>query len=85
MSRWSQEWIRSREPGQADPEILRDGWLGFAPATEGAVAAAAVRIGRTLPPSYREFLLTTDGWRHAGCLLQIWSQPYTKPLVHPAT
>ncbi|MFI7671975.1 SMI1/KNR4 family protein [Nocardia sp. NPDC049526] len=66
LSRWSQEWIRSREPGQEDPEILRDGWLGFAPATEDAVAAAEVRIGRTLPPSYREFLLTTDGWRHAG-------------------
>ncbi|MBF6333014.1 SMI1/KNR4 family protein [Nocardia transvalensis] len=65
LSRWSEEWIRSREPGQEDPEILRDGWLGFAPATEDAVAAAEVRIGRRLPPSYREFLLTTDGWRHA--------------------
>ncbi|MFB8003243.1 SMI1/KNR4 family protein [Nocardia sp. NPDC056000] len=66
LSRWSQEWIRSREPGQEDPEILRDGWLGFAPASEEAIAGAEGRIGRTLPPSYREFLLTTDGWRHAG-------------------
>ncbi|MGO4618098.1 hypothetical protein AB4305_31545 [Nocardia sp. 2YAB30] len=37
-----------------------------------------------LPAGYGDYRLrlhTSD----SGCLLQIWSQPYTKPLVHPAT
>jgi hypothetical protein len=32
------------------------------PASLTAIAAAEARIGRALPPSYREFLLTHDGW-----------------------
>ncbi|HEY0543401.1 MAG TPA: SMI1/KNR4 family protein [Actinoallomurus sp.] len=69
LSRWSEEWIRSADPAEVDPEVLRDQWLGFAPATEEAVAAAEARIGMPLPPSFREFLLTTDGWRDAGCFV----------------
>jgi hypothetical protein len=37
------------------------------PATEEAVAAAERRLGVRFPPSYRSFLLTTDGWDDAGC------------------
>ncbi|GAB2521615.1 SMI1/KNR4 family protein [Nocardia heshunensis] len=66
LSRWSEEWIRGSEPGTVEPEVVRGRWLGFAPASESEVAAAEARIGRTLPPSYREFLLTTNGWRNAG-------------------
>jgi hypothetical protein len=69
LTRWSEEWLRSADPAQLDAEVLRDRWLGFAPATPEAVAAAETRIGRPLPPSYREFLLTTDGWRNAGCFV----------------
>ncbi|AXB44694.1 hypothetical protein A4R43_21115 [Amycolatopsis albispora] len=58
--------MRSAEPGELEPEVARARWLGFAPATEDAVAAAEVRLGCRFPPSYREFLLTTDGWRQAG-------------------
>ncbi|MFB4288486.1 SMI1/KNR4 family protein [Nonomuraea sp. ATR24] len=32
----------------------------------GDAAPGPSRLGRTLPPSYREFLLVTDGWTHAG-------------------
>lgn len=53
LSRWSEEWIRSADPTEMDAEVLRDRWLGFAPATLAAVAAAETRIGRSLPPSYR--------------------------------
>ncbi|QKW32862.1 SMI1/KNR4 family protein [Actinomadura sp. NAK00032] len=65
LRRWSDEWVRSAGP-EADPEVARTRWLGFAPAAEQAVAAAEARIGVRLPPAYREFLLTTDGWRDAG-------------------
>lgn len=66
LTLWSREWISSAEPGGLEPEVVRDGWLGYAPATPEAVAAAEARLGVRLPPSYREFLLTTDGWRDAG-------------------
>jgi hypothetical protein len=65
LTRWSDEWVRSADT-EPDPEVERTRWLGFEPATEQAVAAAEARIGMRLPPSYREFLLTTDGWRDAG-------------------
>lgn len=66
LSRWSREWISTAESGELEPEVARDGWLGYPPAPPDAVAAAEARLGVRLPPSYREFLLTTDGWRHAG-------------------
>ncbi|WP_067477878.1 SMI1/KNR4 family protein [Actinomadura hibisca] len=66
LRRWSEEWVRSSEPDELDPDVLCDRWLGFAPAAPEAVAAAEARLGVVLPPSYREFLLTTDGWRDAG-------------------
>ncbi|BAJ26498.1 MULTISPECIES: SMI1/KNR4 family protein [Kitasatospora] len=71
---WSGEWITARQDdpgaGPLAPEVLRDRWLGFAPATEAAVAAAEARLGRPLPPSLREFLLVTDGWRNAGLFIE---------------
>ncbi|SMD25828.1 SMI1 / KNR4 family (SUKH-1) [Kibdelosporangium aridum] len=78
LARWSDEWVRSAEPAELDPEVQRDRWLGFAPASEEAVAAAEARLGYTLPPSYREFLLTTDGWRNAGMF--VWRMRDTSNL-----
>ncbi|TDC66740.1 SMI1/KNR4 family protein, partial [Streptomyces hainanensis] len=59
LERWSRE--RVLVEGTAS-----EGWLGFPPASEEAVLAAEARLGRRLPPSLREFLLVTDGWREAG-------------------
>ncbi|GFE17935.1 hypothetical protein Sgleb_59820 [Streptomyces glebosus] len=69
---WSEEWIVRHDPERdapLDDEVVRDGWLGFAPATPDEVTAAEARLGRTLPPSLREFLLATNGWRDAGCFI----------------
>ncbi|OLZ68866.1 hypothetical protein AV521_18840 [Streptomyces sp. IMTB 2501] len=52
-----------------DGAVVRDRWLGFAPANEEEIAAAEARLGRTLPPSLREFLAVTNGWRDAGCFI----------------
>jgi SMI1 / KNR4 family (SUKH-1) len=69
LKRWSEEWITAHDPEQdrpLDEDVVRDAWLGFAPATAEEVAAAEARLGCSLPPSLREFLLVTNGWRDAG-------------------
>jgi hypothetical protein len=43
-------------------EVQRENrWLGYEPAGEEAVRAAEERLGVRLPPSYRNFLLTSNG------------------------
>ncbi|MFC1401647.1 MULTISPECIES: SMI1/KNR4 family protein [Streptacidiphilus] len=69
LEQWSGEWIAGRDPDRdapLDEEVVRDAWLGFGPASEAELAAAEARLGRRLPPSLREFLLVTNGWRDAG-------------------
>ncbi|GAA2473470.1 SMI1/KNR4 family protein [Streptomyces longisporus] len=69
LEQWSAEWIAGHDPDKdapLAPEVVRDVWLGFAPASEAEVTAAEARLGRRLPPSLREFLLVTNGWRDAG-------------------
>lgn len=78
LTRWSEEWIGSADPDRLDPDVGRNTWLGFTPATPEAVEAAEERLGMRLPPSYREFLLTTDGWREAGCF--VWRMRDTSNL-----
>lgn len=68
---WSAEWADSLpdddETRNEDDEIAREArWLGFPPASEERIAAMEERLGRRMPPSYREFLKVSDGWRHAG-------------------
>jgi hypothetical protein len=66
---WSGEWADSRPDGEAGDEeeaARRARWLGFPPASEERIAALEQRLGRRMPPSYREFLKVSDGWRHAG-------------------
>ncbi|WP_314247917.1 SMI1/KNR4 family protein [Streptomyces sp. DSM 40907] len=70
LLRWSGEWSDSL-PGdetldEEDETARRDRWLGFPPASEERIAAMEERLGRRMPPSYREFLEVSDGWRHAG-------------------
>ncbi|MEH0420602.1 SMI1/KNR4 family protein [Streptomyces sp. B21-083] len=70
LLRWSEEWahhLPSREArGEVDEAARRAGWLGFPAASEERIAAMEERLGRRMPPSYREFLKVSDGWRHAG-------------------
>ncbi|GHA44521.1 hypothetical protein GCM10010372_50530 [Streptomyces tauricus] len=70
LLRWSGEWADSVPSGKAlsaGDEAARQGrWLGFPPASEELIAAMEERLGRRMPPSYREFLKVSDGWRHAG-------------------
>jgi hypothetical protein len=46
-----------------DEIVLESNWLGFPGAREWQIDAAEARLGTKLPPSYRDFLKTTNGWR----------------------
>ncbi|MFE0202852.1 SMI1/KNR4 family protein [Streptomyces sp. NPDC058985] len=67
---WSAEWADGLPDGEGrgedDQEARRARWLGSPPASEERVTAVERRLGRRMPPSYREFLKVSDGWRHAG-------------------
>ncbi|MFF2525693.1 SMI1/KNR4 family protein [Streptomyces liangshanensis] len=69
LDRWSADWIDSpHAEGREDAaeEVVRDRWLGFAPAGAERIAGLEDRLGTELPPSFRSFLAVTDGWRPAG-------------------
>ncbi len=70
LLRWSGEWADSLPDDEIrdedDKAARRARWLGFPPASEKRIVAMETRLGRRMPPSYREFLKVTDGWRHAG-------------------
>src|SRR5215217_7845376 len=72
---WSQELLESPAIRRALPdEVLATGWLGFPGATPAELAAAEARLGVTLPPSYRAFLATSNGWRATGPFIpRVWS------------
>lgn len=70
LLRWSGEWADSLPDGETQSEddetARRTRWLGFPPASAERIAAMERRLGCQMPPSYREFLKVSDGWRHAG-------------------
>ena len=72
---WSQELLASPAILRTLPaEVRAAGWLGFPGATAAELAAAEARLGITLPPSYRAFLATSNGWRATGPFIpQVWS------------
>ncbi|MFD7551684.1 SMI1/KNR4 family protein [Streptomyces sp. NPDC059816] len=70
LLKWSGEWAdcpRDNETrSEQDAAAERARWLGFPPASEERIVAMEARLGRRMPPSYREFLKVSDGWQHAG-------------------
>lgn len=63
LTRWSQAVITSRFAADLPGEVINVGWLGYPGASAAQIAAAETRLNTTLPPSYREFLRVTNGWR----------------------
>ncbi len=67
LTQWSAE-ILARPDLEADlpAETRAAGWLGFPGATEEQIRATEARLRAALPPSYRQFLAVTNGWRTTG-------------------
>ncbi len=67
LAQWSRTLLTDEEikadvldllpAGTADAE-----WLGYTGASEEQIARAEARLGTVLPPSYRAFLLVSNGW-----------------------
>ena len=47
-------------------EVINSKWLGYPPATENDISALEVKLGTTLPPSYKNFLKISNGWRRVS-------------------
>ncbi len=66
LAQWSDSILASQAYRQAlPPEVKATGWLGYPGATEAQLAQAEARLKIALPPSYREFLKVSNGWRVA--------------------
>ncbi|MFB7330699.1 SMI1/KNR4 family protein [Streptomyces adustus] len=60
LRRWQAEWVpRAGEDADDGQNAV---CLGAPGADAAAIAEAEQRLGRRLPPSYREFLAVSDGW-----------------------
>jgi hypothetical protein len=70
LQRWSDEWLSTDE--SFPRQVRKRRWLGFPPATEKQLIQLEKRLNYQLPPSYRNFLLTTNGWsRTSYCIERI--------------
>jgi len=66
LSSYSDDYLRmatDEELACLDDVQRANRWLGYQPAGEEAVGVAEERLDVRLPPSYRNFLLTSNGWR----------------------
>lgn len=75
LTQWSRELIESDEfTEEIPPEVIVSGWLGYPGATCAQIAQAEARLGTLFPPSYREFLQVTNGWRQLNSnIYKLWS------------
>jgi hypothetical protein len=84
LSEWNAELLAALEqhplhPSRLEaaditPEVLATRWLGYPATTEHAIQTLEVRLGNLLPPSYRSFLLVSNGWRLPGNIVpRLWS------------
>jgi hypothetical protein len=72
LAQWSAALVNSSVAEYV--EIPESGWMGYPPASDEQIRAAEQRLGTTLPPSYREFLQVTNGWRTTGDFIdRLWS------------
>ncbi|HEY0735485.1 MAG TPA: SMI1/KNR4 family protein [Herpetosiphonaceae bacterium] len=75
LRQWSRDVLASDEyVGLLPAEVLAAGWLGYPGATEAEIQQAEARLGTQLPPSYREFLKVSNGWRITSPFIErVWS------------
>jgi hypothetical protein len=62
------------KPLEKPAELMASGWLGYPGASEEQIQQLENRLGLPLPPSYREFLKLSNGWRRLNEeIYKLWS------------
>jgi cell wall assembly regulator SMI1 len=75
---YEQPWTYEELP----EEVIASGWLGYPGASEAELRATESRLGVRLPPSYREFLSVSNGWRlFSEFIPQLWSTQQIEWLI----
>jgi len=77
LDEWQRQLLERYDPTKPDAfrdplvtaEVLASGRLAAPGATEAQVAALETRLGARLPPSYRSFLLTANGFLQPGIIV----------------
>jgi hypothetical protein len=74
LEQFSRELLADPSVRESVPEAVRkSGWMGFAPASEEKIQRVEAKLKMALPPSYREFLAVTNGWRCTGPFIhKLW-------------
>ncbi|WP_181970637.1 SMI1/KNR4 family protein [Kitasatospora xanthocidica] len=69
LREWSRLWL-GPDAGEVErrfPDWAHaNGWLGASGAPRTDIEALEQRLGATLPSSYRQFLLASNGWLHVN-------------------
>lgn len=75
LGQWSQDFLSSTKYLDQLPRSVRESeWLGFPGTSEENIKRAETRLNITLPPSYRDFLKVSNGWRQTTPFIyRIWS------------
>ena len=68
LQRWTDEWLARDE--KFPRQVRERRWLGSQPATEKQLSQLEKRLGYRLPPSYRNFLFTTNGWSRTSVFIK---------------
>lgn len=68
---WSRDFLErleDREFASFSSEVIEARWLGYLPATVSEIEQLQTRLNIKLPPSYRNFLTVSNGWRNLDTL-----------------
>lgn len=66
LNQWSRDLLERLENDELrslPPTVIESKWFGYSGTTDTDTEIAEIRLGRTLPPSYRDFLRTSNGWQ----------------------
>ncbi|MGV0106099.1 Knr4/Smi1-like domain-containing protein [Nostoc sp. DSM 114160] len=64
IKQWSRKHIEALDEIQKlelPPEVIESGYLGYSGAADDQIASTEARLGVSLPPSYRDFIKTSNG------------------------
>lgn len=72
LKQWSRDLLERLEDSDfasLPSEVIEARWLGYLGAEDAEIDGAQIRLNTTFPPSYRNFLKVSNGWRKLDDLI----------------